>query len=154
MSEMELAGQKNNAAELLRKTRVEVSPETYTFIALRHEDWRKLLESAELSPRMTAPFMIFSDKREVTLLLDETDFGTLRHAVRDARIERGFRLLTFDIQLDFNVVGFLAEVSRILAEAKIPIVALSAFSRDHLLIKQTDLAQTLKVLSSYVEELC
>lgn len=139
---------------LLKRTRIEVALETFTLIALRREDWRKLLENAELSPRMTAPFMIFSDKYEVTLLLDEIDFETMRHAVRDAKIERGFRLLTFDIELDFSVVGFLAEVSRILAEAQISIFALSAFSRDHLLIKQTDLAKTLNVLSEYVEDLC
>lgn len=147
-------GQSDEILNLLKKTRVEIAPETYTLIALRQEDWRKLLENAELSPRMTAPFMIFSDKHEVTLLLDEIDFGTMRHAVRDAKIERGFRLLTFDIELDFNVVGFLAEVSKILAEARISIVTLSAFSRDHLLIKQDDLAKSLRVLGEYVEELC
>lgn len=140
--------------ELLKKTRVEVAPETFTLLSLRHEDWLKLLENPELSPRMTAPFMIFRDKFETTLLLDEIDFGTLRHAVRDAKIERNFRLLTFDIELDFSVVGFLAEISRILAEAEISIVAVSTFSRDHLLIKQEDLANALKVLGNYVEELC
>lgn len=140
--------------DLLKKTRVEVAPETFTLISLRHEDWLKLLENPELSPRMTAPFMIFKEKHETTLLLDEIDFETLRVSVRDAKIERGFRLLTFDLVMDFTVVGFLAEVSRILAEAEIPIVALSAFSRDHLLIKQEELARSLKVLGEYVEELC
>ncbi|HEX8369889.1 MAG TPA: ACT domain-containing protein [Pyrinomonadaceae bacterium] len=140
--------------ELLRKTRVEVAPETFFLVSLRHADWRKLLENPELSPRMSAPFMIFSDKFEITLLLDEVDFGTIRHALRDARREGNFRLLTFDIELDFTIVGFLAEVSGILAAAGISIVALSAFSRDHLLIKQEDLAKTLKVLGEYVEELC
>lgn len=143
-----------NPQELLRKTRVEVAPDIYTLISLRHEDWRKLLENPELSPRMTAPFMIFSDKYEITLLLDETDFTTIRHAVRDAKIEGGFRLLTFDLVLDFEVIGFLAHVARILADAGISIVALSAFSRDHLLIKQEDLAKALKVLGEHVEELC
>ena len=73
------------ARELLQKTRVEIAPETFFLVSLRHDDWRKLLENPELSPRMSAPFMIFSDKFEVTLLLDETDFGTIRHAIRDAR---------------------------------------------------------------------
>lgn len=143
-----------NSIELLNKTRVEVAPETYTLISLQHEDWRKLLDAPELSPRMTAPFLIFSDKWEVTLLLDDIDFQTIRHAVRDAKTQSGFRLLSFDIELDFSVVGFLAEISRILAEAEISIVALSAFSRDHILIKQNDLAKALKVLGEYVEELC
>lgn len=145
---------RQSALELLRKTRVEVAPETFFLVSLPHADWRKLLENPELSPRMTAPFMIFSDKFEVTLLLDEVDFSTIRHAVRDARREGNFRLLTFDITLDFTVVGFLAELARILAEAGISIVALSAFSRDHLLIKQDDLAKALKVLGEHVEELC
>ncbi|MDQ3132046.1 MAG: ACT domain-containing protein [Acidobacteriota bacterium] len=144
----------NLISKLLQKTRVEVAPETYTLVSLRHEDWRKLLENPELSPRMTAPFMIFSDKWEVTLLLDDVDFQTIRYAVRDAKTQGGFRLLSFDIELDFSVVGFLAEISRILAEANISIVALSAFSRDHILIKQNDLAKALKVLGEYVEELC
>lgn len=142
------------ALELLKSTRVEVAPETFTLVSLRHEDWLKLLENPELSPRMTAPFMIFKDKFETTLLLDDVDFQTIRHAVRDAKIERNFRLLTFDVELDFTVTGFLAEIARILAAAEIPIVALSAFSRDHLLIKQEHLAKTLIALGNYVDEIC
>ena len=143
-----------NAKQLLKNSRVEVAPETFYLVGLSNEQWTKLLESPELSPRMTSPFMIFKDRYETTLLVDETDFGTMRHALRDARIERGFRLLTFDTVLDFTVVGFLAEIARILAEAGISIVALSAFSRDHLLIKQENLAAALKALGEHVEELC
>ncbi len=143
-----------NILELLKKTRVEVLPETFYLISLNEQDWLKLLENPELSPRMTAPFMIFKDKFETTLLLDEIDFLKIRDSIKDAKREGNFRLLTFDIELDFNVVGFLAEVSRILAEAEISIIALSAFSRDHILIKQQDLSKSLKVLGEYVEELC
>ena len=143
-----------NSLELLKTAKVEVAPETFFLLSLPHADWIKLLENPELSPRMTAPFMIFRDKWEVTLLFDETDFGTIRHAIREAKTEGNFRLLSFDSELDFNVVGFLAEVARILAEAEIPIVALSAFSRDHLLIKQQDLSKTLKCLGRYIAESC
>ena len=98
--------------------------------------------------------MIFKDRWEVTLLIDEIDFETMRVGLREAKSEKGFRLLSFDIELDFSVAGFLAFVSNKLAEAGIPIVALSAFSRDHLLIKQEDLSRCLKVLGEFVEELC
>lgn len=140
--------------ELLSETRVEIAPETFSLVALRNEDWLKMLENPELSPRMTAPFMIFKDRWEVTLLVDEIDFEAMRVALREARVERGFRLLSFDIELDFSVVGFLAFVAEKPAEADISIVAVSAFSRDHLLIKQEDLAKALKILGEYVEELC
>lgn len=143
-----------NVQNLLGKTRIEVAPESFFLISLQHDDWLKLLENPELSPRMTAPFMIFKDKFETTLLLDETDFKTIKDSIPQAKTEGGFRLLTFDIELDFGVVGFLAEVARILKEAEISILALSAFSRDHILIKQENLAKALKVLGEYVEELC
>jgi len=141
-------------SELLKRTRIEVSAETFTLLSVTNEQWLQLLESPELSPRMTAPFMIFKDRWEVTLLVDETDFAAMRVGLREARTERGFRLLSFDIELDFSVFGFLSFVSEKLAAAEIPIVALSAFSRDHLLVKQEDLAKALKILGEFVEELC
>lgn len=146
--------QETDAGALLRRARVEVAPANYFLIGMRHEDWARLLENPELSPRNDAPFMLLRDQHEVTLLLDETDWRTMRHSARDARIEGGFRLLTFDIELEWNVVGFLARVTQILAEEGISCGALSAFSRDHLLIKQDDLAAALRVLGPHVAELC
>jgi hypothetical protein len=143
-----------SAEELLRRAKVKVAPSIYYLIGLSHQDWARLLENPELSPRGSAPFMLLRDEHEVTLLLDETDWHTMRHAVRDARIESDFRLLTFDIELDWNVVGFLARVTEILADARISCGALSAFSRDHLLIKQDELGHALRVLGNYVAELC
>ncbi len=140
--------------EILRSTRVHVAPDSYNLTSLTREDWRKLLEVPELSPRLTAPFMIFQDNHEVTLLLDDLDFEKIRDSVSTGRHERGFRMITFDIVLDFTVVGFISAIAKILADANISIVALSAFSRDHLLVKQQDLAKALLVLGEYVEELC
>ena len=143
-----------HVTELLRRTRIEIAPATYFLIGLRHEDWNRLLENPELSPRGDAPFMILRDEHEVTLMLDEADWGTMRHAVRDARIEGGFRLLTFDVALGWTVTGYLARITEVLAQAGVPVAALSAFSKDHLLIKQDDLATALKALGPYVAELC
>lgn len=140
--------------KLLSESKIEIVPEHFTLISLKDSDWHKLLENPELSPRMTAPFMIFRDSFETTLLLDEVDFSNIRNSITNAKIETGFRLLTFDIELDFNVVGFLAEILRILAEAEISIIALSAFSRDHILIKQDDLAKALNALREFVEDIC
>jgi hypothetical protein len=139
---------------LLKRATIEIAYPIYTLISLTNENWFELIENPELSPRMTEPFMIFKDKFEITLLLDEIDFGKIRNEIPKAKIESGFRLLTFDVVLDFTVVGFLAEITKILSEAEISIIALSAFSRDHILIKQENLAKALKVLGDYVEELC
>lgn len=146
--------QRTDIAELLRRTGVEVAPATFFLVGLRHEDWARLLENPELSPRPDARFMILRDGHEVTLLLEEADWGTLRHAVREARVEGGFRLVTLDVELGWDVVGYLARVTEILAQAGIPVGALSSFSRDHLLIKQGDLGAALRALGEHVAELC
>jgi hypothetical protein len=148
------AQRNETAAELLRRTRVEVAPATFVLVGMRHEDWTRLLEQPELSPRAAVPFMLLRDKDEVTLLLEEEDWLVMRHALREARVETGWRLVTLDIKLDWNVTGFLAHVTGILAAAGIPLGALTAFSRDHLLIKQDDLGRALRVLGEHVAELC
>jgi hypothetical protein len=143
-----------DAAELLRSARVEVAPETYVLVGMRHDDWRRLLENPELSPRAQSNFMLLRDPVEVTLLLEESDWRAMRHAARDARVESGFRLVTLGVELGWDVVGFLAYVTGILAAAGVAVGALSAFSRDHLLIKQDDLGCALRALGEHVAELC
>ena len=140
--------------ELLRRTRVEVAPATFFLVQLRHEDWRRLLENPELSPRPDAAFMLLMDARDVTLLVEEEDWRTMRHAARDARVEGGFRLVTLDVELAWDVVGYLARVTEILAAANVSVGALSAFSRDHLLVKQDDLGRALRALGEHVAEVC
>ncbi len=141
-------------ADLLKKTSVVVSPETYAVISVSHDAWLKLLEDPKHSPRMTTPFVIFKDKWEVTLVLDEVDFDNIKSAIQGAQIERNFRLLTFDVELEFDVVGFMAKIAGIFAEAGISILPISSFSRDHVLIGQLDLARGLKALGKYVDEIC
>ena len=143
-----------DVAALLSRARVEVAPETYVLVGMRHADWARLLENPELSPRAGANFMLLRDPFEVTLLFDEEDWRAMRHAARDAKVEAGFRLVTLDVELGWDVVGFLAHVTRILADASVPVGALSAYTRDHLLIKQDDLGKALRVLGEHVAELC
>jgi uncharacterized protein len=151
---MSLPTAEKTVSDLLRETRVEVAPATYALISLSHQDWARLLENPELSPRPDTLFMIFRDAREVTLLIEEGDWERIRYALRDVKTERGFRLLTFDIELPWNLVGYLARVTEILAKTEISVGAISSCSRDHLLIKQEDLGKALRVLGEHVRELC
>jgi len=140
--------------ELLRDTKIEVAPATFVLVAVNHRDWTRLLEESALSPRSDSSFMIFRDAKEVTLLLEDDDWKRMRHAVRDARVESDFRLLTLDIELAWDIVGYFARLAAVLAEAEIPLGAVSSFSRDHLLIKQEHLGKALRVLGEHVGELC
>ena len=140
--------------QILRETKVNVSPETFAVVSITPDEMTALLGDPSLSPRMTAPFMIFKDTHEVTLLLDEADLRNMRPGLAGAKIANGYRLLTFETVLELTVVGFMATVSRIFADAGVPILPVSAFSRDHLLVRQIDLPTALKALSPHVLELC
>src|SRR6476469_6602037 len=115
----------SSVEELLRETKVRVAPATYVVIGLRHQDWERLLENPELSPRADAPFMILRDAHEVTLVIEDDDWRRVRHAARDARVVAGYRLLTFDFELPCTTGGYLARVTQILAAAGISVGALS-----------------------------
>lgn len=143
-----------DAREILRSTGVEVHKDEFTVVSISNEDWPRLLQDSSLSPSGKFPYMIFSDQYEVTLVLSEADFEMIRVAAAGSRLARGYRMLTFTVPVDLSVVGFMAEISRILSEGDIPILALSAFSRDHLLIRQNDLAAALKLLGPFVKDLC
>jgi hypothetical protein len=144
----------STAKELLARSSVRISPETYGVVSVTDEQWRNLLGNPALSPRMTAPFMIFKDPHEITLVLDETDLVNMRAGLLAAKIENGYRMLTFEVVMEHSVVGFMAEVSRILAESEIAILPISAFSRDNILIKQDQLAKALIALGPHVGDLC
>lgn len=75
------------------------------------------------------------DKDEVTLVLtagDLEDFaGRLPGHTASAA---AYRLITFDVELEPTLVGFMARVSAALASTGVSILPFAAFSRDHLLV--------------------
>jgi len=89
------------------------------------------------------------DDLEVTALLRESALASApppRHA------QRGWALLTLDQPMDWEVTGVLAAVSGALAAAGIPIGAVTAFARDHVLVPVDRLDEALAALSAVCGE--
>jgi hypothetical protein len=57
-----------------------------------------------------------------------------------------YRLITIDVELEPNLVGFMAHISRALATAGITLMPFAAFSRDHLLVPSDKFDTALKAL--------
>lgn len=60
----------------------------------------------------------------------------------------GWRAFRIQGQLDFSLVGILASISTILANAQIGIFAISTFNTDYILVKQADFSRALDALSA------
>ncbi len=87
-------------------------------------------------------FAVIRDSREISCIIDESKLRRERYL----GIERGWRLITFDMVLPFSLVGFIAEVSGALAAEGISIIAVSSYSTDHVFVKNKDLDMALETL--------
>lgn len=61
-------------------------------------------------------------------------------------IEKDLKLITFDMKLDFSLVGFISKISSALADKGISLFIISSYSTDHLMVKKDKLEKTLKIL--------
>ncbi len=62
------------------------------------------------------------------------------------RAERGWHALKVEGPLDFSLVGVLADLAGILADAGVSIFAISTFDTDYLLVKSNDVKQAMEAL--------
>ena len=74
-------------------------------------------------------FSVTRTATELSVVLPEGN------APADARCETGFRLLRVEGSLDFAAVGILAALVAPLAEAGIPVLSVSTFDTDYLLVR-------------------
>ena len=62
-------------------------------------------------------------------------------------VETGWRCLKIDGVLDFSMVGVIAKISALLAEASISIFVVSTFNTDYILVKNAQLDNTIEHLT-------
>jgi hypothetical protein len=94
-----------------------------------------IMAAAVVLAEISEPFgALIADKDEVTLLLAQDDWNAYKHRLPDHVTTGPYRLITFDLELDPDLIGFMALVARILAEAGVSILAFSAYARDHIFV--------------------
>ncbi len=89
-------------------------------------------------------FAFVCDKNEITVVMDQSKVDECVDEV--LAIERDWKIITFDLELPFELVGFIAKISTALAEEGISIFVISAYSTDHILVKEKDLPKAIKKL--------
>lgn len=64
--------------------------------------------------------------------------------------EDGWRMLRVRGQLDFALIGILAQITAALAEAGVSVFAVSTFDTDYVLVRETDYATALTALARFM----
>ncbi len=87
-------------------------------------------------------FAVIKDDRETTCIIDESKLGTQKFL----GFEGEWRMITFDMVLPLSLVGFFASVSGALADAGVNIFTISAYTTDHVFVKNQKLDVAVKTL--------
>lgn len=85
-------------------------------------------------------FATIIDDDEITVVAEEN------HGLKTLEEEKFFKIISVKTKLPFNLVGFTAHISKLLAEHNISILMISAYSTDHIIVKEEDLNKTLEAL--------
>jgi len=97
----------------------------------------RLAEPPKLSNQI---FAVINDEEEITVIAKE---GTELPSVSE---EKSFRRITFEVNLPFNLTGFLSNIFTLLTHKSIPIFAISTYSTDHLFIREANLDEVIELL--------
>ena len=139
-----------DARRLWARTRVAVGAEPLTLASLPVD---ALGETAALVGGLRAGFAALVLERDEVSLSVPTSAWVASALRSRARAEAGpYRALTLDLDLDLGVVGYLAPAAARLAAAGVSIVPQCAFLKDHLLVREDDLARALAVLEALAAE--
>jgi hypothetical protein len=137
--------------EILAHTELILRPGEFVLVGLEPAE-RTRLESDLAS--IKSDFCQYIIEPDVlTLLLDSNDWTHLSRHYPQANVEGPLRIFTFSVAMDWQVVGFLATVTTLLAQAGISLGAVCGYYRDHLFISIEHAARAEEVLRTEIERL-
>lgn len=126
-------------------------PESYSVLKVPPAGARAILRRLA---DVESPFLVAVREADMlSLVLSAAAAAELGDLLADATREaEPYRVLTFAPALPWNLVGFLARVTAVLAEAGIPLGAVAAYDRDHLFLRASLAERTAELLRAAARE--
>lgn len=108
--------------------------------------WKETFAVAKSKKPLLDAVVTIQDKNEITVVIDQEKL----EAHKDDLVEtdKDWKIITFDMLLPLDMVGWIAKVSDILADENISILIFSAYSTDHVLVQVPDLEKAVNKLKS------
>ncbi len=133
---------------LWARASLRVWPEKYVLVSLPTSS---LSEAANIVGRSAGAFAaLILERDEISLTLPEHVWSA--HAVKANAQDGPYRAVSFNVDVDLEVFGFIAPAVVRLANARISIVPEAAFLKDHLLVHEKDLDQTVSIVGKLIKD--
>lgn len=123
-----------NLAKLIKNMNPELIDKGFVFCTVSQEKFDEL----DLNPIMT-----FKEKEGITLIIKKEIAEE-----KSLSYEGEWDMITLNVNSDLEAVGFLAKITKALAEAEISVNAVSAYYHDHLFVPSTKSEKALNILKN------
>ncbi len=97
------------------------------------------------------PFAVINEA-DVSTVIADMKHGTFLRTL-NASFAGPYKLILLDIDLPFSLVGYLSAFAKVLEEQKIPILAVSSFSRDYILVETKHSKKAVSSLNRFIKSL-
>ncbi|KPK83452.1 MAG: hypothetical protein AMS27_12820 [Bacteroides sp. SM23_62_1] len=104
--------------------------------------WKESFAIIKSDKIPNSAFCVIKDKDETTVIIDQNRLKDI--PIKES--EKNWKIITLDIIFPMDTIGILSKISGCLAEKGIPIMAISAYSRDHFLIRKNDTRRAVRAL--------
>jgi hypothetical protein len=135
-------------AELLAATKVVLRPERFVLVGLEADQLSPALVVLATDPPEFAS--VVAEPDVTSLVVSEKVWNVMADDFPNARIEAGYRVITFEQEMGWDIVGFLAHVTSLLANEGIPLGAICGYTRDHLFVHERYAQRAVQVLERAV----
>ncbi|MDR5709398.1 MAG: hypothetical protein QN172_01565 [Armatimonadota bacterium] len=129
--------------ERLARARVVVDSEPLVRVHLPHWETKAVQRRAN---RFHAPFCLTFEPDGVRVICRETEWAQAGRGLHAIRVETGYRMITLDVEPHAEAADLLATITDLLQQKGISVHPLPTFHRDRLLVHESRLEQTLRLL--------
>lgn len=138
---------KPSLQDLFARTKLYSPIDRYVIIILRRDtQLGNLLQSLEAFSCVTY------EEDEVSLVLTQDLWTRYSSSHEGAKVAGPYRLITFDLELDLDVCGYFAAISRLLSGAGVSMIPISTFLRDHILVREADYEKAIGTLDRFLRD--
>ena len=136
--------------DLLHHTTLYADDRHYDIVHFPLNEREKALQLLDFGQSRFSTFI--QDKDEITVIVAAESWAVFANKPSDVEVSADWRLITFDIILKHNLIGFMAVISECLAGVGVSLFVLSAYERDHILTPADGFDKAWNALNSLIKD--